>query len=458
MKLLFSVGACLSAALLLAACGGSLPQGAGPAPPSGDAGVPPGADRAQKSTLYTFKGGADGWYPWAGLLFQNGQLYGTTFSGGTGGGSNGGYGTVFKISTSGTKSTLYAFQNGADGANPQTGLTAGPGGVLYGATVYGGGAPCSYGGCGTVYQLIPSGSGYTESPIHSFQGGSDGAAPIGGLLVGQSGALYGTTVLGGGSHACSSASGTTGCGTVFELMPSGSGFTESVLYSFQAGSDGIGPRGTLIADGAGALYGTTAYGGGASACSSPSYNAGCGTVFKLTPSGSGYTESILHSFQGGTDGSLPRAGLVAGSGGTLFGATTHGGTHDVGTVYELTPSGSGYSERVIFSFDGKRGRGPSDENGLYSDGSGNLYGTAFGGGTKCNCGVVFKLIPSRSGYKERVLYNFKGSRRHDGRWPRGSLTGDSSGALYGTTTIGGLRKGKGGYGMVFKISPNGGKD
>jgi uncharacterized repeat protein (TIGR03803 family) len=432
---------------ILAGCGGGATPVAPSAPSQSTSGAPPSS---HYQVLYAFQGGTDGFEPFAGLLFENGQLYGTTFNGGTG--PSGGDGTVFKMSTSGTKTTLYSFQGGPDGLGPEAGLTAGSGGVLYGDTVYGGGGTGCSSGCGVVYELLPSGSGYAENVLHAFQGGSDGAAPIGNLLADQSGALYGTTLDGGGAAACNSVYDGIGCGTVFKLTPSSSGYTESVLYSFQAGNDGIGPAGTLIEDASGALYGTTEYGGAASACSSPSGNAGCGTVFKLTPSGSGYTESILYAFQGGTDGSLPRSGLLARSTGALFGATQHGGANGGGTVYELTPSASGYSERILFSFNGADGVGPSDLNGLYADSHGNLYGTALAGGKKCSCGTVFKLAPSGSGYAETTLYKFRGTRAHDGTDPRGSLTADSSGMLYGTTFTGGLRKGHG-YGIVFKISP-----
>jgi uncharacterized repeat protein (TIGR03803 family) len=441
-------GLAVCAALwVLAGCGG----GSSPVAPSVPFNSPGGAPLASHyQILHTFQGGADGVTPFAGLLFENGQLYGTTTLGGSG--PSGGDGTVFKMSMSGTKTTLYNFQYGTDGAVPEAGLTAGSDGAFYGDTTLGGGATECSEGCGTVYELVPSSSGYTEKVIYAFQGGEDGAVPVGNLLFDPSGALYGTTVLGGGSEACENASKITGCGTVFKLTPSGSGYTESILYSFQAGNDGMGPRGTLIEDTSGALYGTTEYGGGASACSSPSGNAGCGTVFKLTPSGSTYTESVLYRFQGGSDGLFPRSALLARSKGTLVGATERGGASNAGTIYELSPSGSGYSENILFAFNGPDGAVPADVNGLYADSHGNLYGTTVGGGKHYSAGAVFKLTPSGSGYTETVLYKFKATRKHDGFFPQASLTADSSGTLYGTTSEGGLRK-NGGYGIVFKISP-----
>ncbi len=250
-----------------------------------------------------------------------------------------------------------------------------------------------------------------------------------------------------------------GCGTVFKLTPSGSGYTETVLHSFQAGNDGAIPVATLIADGR-ALYGTTQFGGGTTACKSASGTPGCGTVFKLTPSGSGYTESILYSFKGGTnDGSRPRSALLAVKlfnrplsrlvGTTLNGGASGSGCSGTGcgTVFALDMHGN---ERVLHSFGVVSGDGllPFNQNGLYTDTNGVLYGTTSQGGTaRAFCGTVFKL--TRSG-TESILYSFKGARGSDGCEPRGSLTADAAGTLYGTTQAGGTHKQ---YGTVFKVSP-----
>jgi uncharacterized repeat protein (TIGR03803 family) len=447
VRLLLAAGAVVS---MLAGCnGGSLqvspPLSDGPSSPANHI-------SSGYKVLYSFHGGADGFDPFANLIFANGQLYGTTFAGGSG--PSGGDGTVFKISPLGGKSIVYNFQGGADGQGPEAGLTAGSGGVLYGATVYGGGATTCSAGCGTVYELVPSGSGYTEKVLYAFQGGSDGSAPVGNLVVDQSGALYGTTVEGGGSSLCENNYSGIGCGTVFKLTPLGSGYTETILYAFHAGSDGIGPRGTLVRHADGVLYGTTEFGGGASACSSPSGNAGCGTVFTLIPSGSGYSENILYRFQGGSsDGSFPRSALLVRGGGVLVGTTLKGGANGHGAIYELTPSGSGYSESILFAFDGADGAAPDDVNGLYARHD-NLFGTTAGGGVHYSGGTVFKLTASGSRYTETVLHKFKGDRRHDGADPAASLTADSDGTLFGTTPLGGIRnKGQGGYGTIFKISP-----
>jgi uncharacterized repeat protein (TIGR03803 family) len=383
--------------------------------------------------LYSFKGGNDGANPYGGLLAgTSGVFYGTTSAGGTSGD-----GTVFELTPSG-KVTLYSFKGGNDGATPLSGLVA-AGGVLYGTTESGGGASSCSGGCGTVYALTPSGSGSTERVLYAFAGGSDGAYPVGGLLIDKNGALYGTTQAGGGSSSCTQASEAVGCGTVFKLTPSGSSYSESVLYAFQGGNDGSQPESTLIADKSGALYGTTEWGGGTSC--SVSGSSGCGAAFKLTPSGSVYTESIIYRFQGGSqDGSNPRSALLAGESGALYGATLSGGAQSAGTVYELTPSGSTYTEDVIHSFSVKNGGDPSDENGLVADSSGNLYGTTTVGGRRaCSCGTVFKLTHSaHPRWVEKQIYAFAGSRFHgDGSTPYGSVVIDSTGHLYGMTYAGG---------------------
>jgi uncharacterized repeat protein (TIGR03803 family) len=442
------------AAVLLAACGGAGSGSAVPSIPGNSApSRQPGLHGYQ--VLYRFKGGADGEYPFGNVVVDaGGTLYGATNQGGAYGSASGGYGTVFSLSPSG-KTIIHSFAGGADGAYPQSGLTLGSGGAIYGTTDYGGGGAACSGGCGTVYALTPSGSGYGEQVVYAFQGGSDGEAPVGNVISDSSGAIYGTTVEGGGSSACAT-SAFTGCGTVFKLTPAGSGYTESVIYAFQAGSDGTGPRGGLIMDSSGALYGTTYSGGGVAACTGPSGNPGCGTVFKLTPTASGYTESIIHTFQGPPyDGAFPRAGLLLGKSGVLYGVTHNGGVHNNGTVYQLTPSGSTYNETIILSVDNyfKQGARSSLENGLYADGSGNLYGTTqIGGKQHCHCGTIFKLSPHGSTWTETLLHSFGGSRQHDGQQPRAGLVADKSGTLYGTTPYSGVGK-AGEWGTVYKIAP-----
>ncbi len=384
----------------------------------------PSGSRYTKTVLYNFCSQTyctDGATPFAGLIEDaSGILYGTTYNGGANGG-----GTVFKLTPSGngyTESVLYDFcsqsQGSAactDGVNPYAGLIEDASGNLYGTTNLGGtGVALVNGvyGYGTVFMLAPSGSGYNYTVLYNFCPSSstafctDGAAPNAALIEDASGNLYGTTALGGtGTHALECAG--IGCGTVFKLSPNGSGFTETVLYSFccQGGSnctDGAYPYGTgVIEDASGNLYGTTSA-GGVNSCDTP----GCGTVFKLAPNGDGsYTESVLHSFDY-TDGAGPDAGLIEDASGNLYGTTSSGGTGlswecegcSSGTVFELSPSGNGYTETVLYSFCSQGGTectdGAEPVAGVIQDASGNLYGTTeFGGANGIDWGTVFKLSP-----------------------------------------------------------------
>ncbi|MGA8535739.1 MAG: choice-of-anchor tandem repeat GloVer-containing protein [Candidatus Tumulicola sp.] len=418
------------------------------------------------STLYVFQGKPDAGGAFGGLLAgSSGEFYGVSNQGGT---HNAG--AVYEVSSSGSEQVLYSFRGGADGQGSESGLIAGNGGVLYGVTDGGGGAstcPLSY-GCGTVFEMVPNGSGYSEHVLYAFQGHPDGVSPLGNLSLDKSGALYGTTNSGGAATTCTDSTGVVGCGTVFKLTPSGSGYSEKIVYSFHGGSDGEFPKDTLIADAKGALYGTTYGGGGTSGCEPiSSGDTSCGTVFKVLPSGA---ERVLYRFQGGAnDGSNPRAALLDGKGGgdkrprPLFGATLFGGGANGGlgggTVFELTPAKSGYAERIIHNFSITPGDGvrPNDQNGLIADASGDLFGTTFVGGKgdsiKCGCGTVFELTPSGSGYTETILHSFKGLP--EGAQPRASLTADTSGTLYGTTFIGGDKQSRchGRCGVVFKVAP-----
>ena len=263
---------------------------------------------------------------------------------------------------------LHSFNgNGADGYQPEASLIFDAVGNLYGTTYWGG----TY-GFGTVFELTPSGGGgWTETVLHSFQpNGTDGNYPIAGLIFDAAGNLYGTT----------SAGGTYGFGTVFELTPEeGGGWTETVLLNFN-GTDGSYPHAGLAFDAAGNLYGTTGYDG--------TYHYG--TVFELTPTaGGGWTETVLHSFGNGTDGASPFAGLIFDAAGNLYGTTSAGGTYGTGTVFELT----GGREQVLYSFKSRYGAdGATPYAGLIFDAAGNLYGTTYWGGNYGD-GTVFELTP-----------------------------------------------------------------
>ena len=267
------------------------------------------------SVIHTFSGGSDGGDP-AGLTIDGaGNLYGTAVAGGTG------YGTVYKLKPSGSKwvlNPLFSF-NSSDGDAPEAPVIFGPDGALYGTTHSGGSGTCTingHTGCGVVFRLQPSASAcktalcpWTETVLYAFSGGADGAWPaFGSVIFDQTGNIYGTTYS-GGMGLC----GGSGymCGTVYELTPSSGGWTKSVLYTFAGAPDAGTPGNGVIFDSAGNLYSTTEFGG--------LYDQG--TVFQLVPSTGGWTENLLHSFQAGTDGGYTIVGLIFDLSGNLYGAT-----------------------------------------------------------------------------------------------------------------------------------------
>jgi uncharacterized repeat protein (TIGR03803 family) len=229
--------------------------------------------------------------------------------------------------------------------------------------------------------------------------------------------------------------GANNFGTVFELVSSPAGYSERVLYSFAGGTDGVNPFAGLVMDSAGNLYGTT-NGGGAN---------NSGTVFELVYSPTGYSERVLYTFAGGNDGAFPYAGLVMDSAGNLYGTTVIGGLNNSGTVFELINSSGVYSERVLYIFTASSGDGLSPYGGLIMDPSGNLYGTTYQGGANSH-GTVFELVNSSGTYSEKVLYGF-GASVADGANPFSGLVMDPSGNLYGTTSFGGSNN----SGTVFEL-------
>lgn len=274
-----------------------------------------------ESVLHRFVGGnTDGQGPAGSLtLDKAGNLYGTAALGGSSTGcglKDHGCGTAFKIASGGKESILHVFTGGSDGAYPVGGLVEDSSGNFYGTTGAGGGSSSCGSiaqGCGTVFKIAANG---TESVLHGFSGGSDGAYPIGGLLVDTSGNLYGTTASGGNTDDCGE--GPYGCGTVYKIAANGS---ESVLHAFTGGTDGGYPVGSLIEDGSGNLYGTTVTGGNSKNCGAGL--PGCGTVFEISAGGS---ESLLHVFAGGRkDGAYPMGGLLIGKSGHFYGTTLGGG-------------------------------------------------------------------------------------------------------------------------------------
>lgn len=392
-----------------------------------------------------FTGGQDGANPTSGMIIDGvGNLYGTSSQGGAHGG-----GAVFKLSYKNSVwvlTPLYEFAGGSDGAVPN-GVVFGPDGSLYGTTYTGGTGSCLYGtGCGTVFRLRPPATAcrtaicyWTETVLYRFTGGSDGGTPENGNLVfDQSGNLYGTTAFGG--TGC--IDGTNGCGTVFELMPSGGGWAEEVLYQFTGGSDGQEILAGVTFDKMGNLYGTASDGGNLEC----GIGYGCGIAFQLTPSGSGWTKNTIYTFQGGTDGYTPQAGLIFDGSGNLYGATRNGGSGfgDGGAVFELAPSDGGWTISALYGLSGPQGGGPVDSLAL--DTAGNLYGTTYEDGAHFY-GNVFKLTRSGGGWTYSSLYDFTGGT--DGGVPYCSPVLDSRGNLYGTTYYDGAN----GEGVVFEIAP-----
>jgi uncharacterized repeat protein (TIGR03803 family) len=261
---------------------------------------------------------------------------------------------------------------------------------------------------------------------------SGGFPSYSGVIADASGNLYGTTVDGGAYGFY---------GTVFELTPSASGgWTQRVLHSFNNdGTDGYIPYGSLILDPSGNLYGTTTYGG----------TYGFGTVFKVTPIGGDWTETILHNFNhNGVDGAVPYSGLIFDAPGNLYGTTGEGGAYDSGTAFELIPSAGGqWTETILHSFirNGSDGLYPTE--GLIFDTSGNLYGTTTAGGA-FNWGVLYRLTTTPTGkWTEKLVHNFGPA---DGI-PNPGLVFDASGNLFGTGTIGSY-----GFGTVFELTPKAG--
>ena len=327
--------------------------------------VAPAMQAQTFTVLHAFTGGGDGSQPSAGGLTSDnaGNLYGTAGFGGSytssckWGGTETGCGTVYKMTHKGSGwvfSTLYSFNGESDGYVPDQIVSFGPDGSLYGSTYWGPGTGCTGNGCGTVFKLQPPATAcravscpWTETVLHFFQGyPNDGSQPAFGYLVFDSaGNLYSTTAWGGPAGVA---------GNVYELTPTGNGWTEYVLHNFTGGYDGDASWSSVVFDNAGNLYGTTTFGGASSS----------GVIFQLTPSALGWTENVLHNFQLSTDGSGASGAVVRDTSGNLYGATESYGPNGGGTVWELSPANGGWSFTVLYAFTGTNG-GPN--GGLLMD-------------------------------------------------------------------------------------------
>lgn len=393
---------------------------------------------AQAQTLipiHDFTGGADGATPATGLTMDRaGNFYGTT-----GGGGRGRVGVVFKLTKKNSNwilTPLYGFQGGSDGSNPQSRPIIGPDGRLYGTTEEGGGT-CDASGCGIVYSLRPPATPcqavscpWQETVLHSFSG-LDGANPeSGSLAFDQAGNIYGTTQWGGAYYIDDTH---RGYGAVYKLSSSNGGWTESLIYSFSGGADGSRPYGGVSFDNRGDLCGATTSGGGP---------AGAGTVYCLTPSGSGWSESTIYTFQNQQDGFGPSSDLILDQSGNFYGTTTFGGSGGFGTVYELTPSGGGWTFNLLYAFSGDPSGGP--QTLLLANG--NLYSN-LSGYVDHDFGATVELVPTSGGWTQIVLHQFV--LGDDGGVPVGSPVMDSAGNLYGMSNLGGTY----GPGLVWEITP-----
>ncbi len=380
--------------------------------------------------LHFFSGGMDGSLPTSGVtLGGTGTLYGTTTSGGSGNS-----GVVYRLTerhSAWTLSSLYEFTGLDDGGVPQAGITIGPNGALYGTTAFGGtldagtvfelrppltvckavtcywietaihsftGNPdglnpgfgnlifdsagniygtTSYGGTndkGVVFELSPSGGSWTETILHNFGSGDDGATPESGVIFDSAGNLYGTTNFGGNSPNCES-----GCGIVYQLVPSNGSWTENIILYFDGSTSGYEPQGTLTIDGSGNLYGTTLNGGP---------DGGNGSVFELSPSDGGWTYIALVNFSGECN---PRPGVTMSAAGHLYGVCYYGGANTFGELFDLAYNGSMWVYSNLYSF-GATNDGHYPEGPVVLDASGNIYGTTVNGGMNQN-GVVWEFAP-----------------------------------------------------------------
>jgi uncharacterized repeat protein (TIGR03803 family) len=354
-----------------------------------------------------------------------------------------------------------------DGASPESSLTSDGAGNFYGTTQNAG---WTYGSYGNVFELSPNGNGgFNEITLHHFSGGADGAYPRSSLTFDSAGNLYGTA----------SDGGMYGYGVVFQLSRVGSNWNETVLYDFTNAGDGGNPWTAVIMDQAENLYGATIGGG----------PGGSGTVFELSPSGDGWTERVIYSLTDSALFPLETSGLTMDGDGNIFGAAGF-------SVFQLSSNGSGgWDSNVIYTFPPRYysidstpvvdkegnifgtimneykkkagtgqvykltrvnneweaqilaawGDGTGPEGGVVLDPAGNVYGTTVGGGTNGE-GTVFESVPKSQRYQKKVLWNFDGI---DGETPLGGVILDGAGNLFGTTWMGGTQ----GLGTAFEVTP-----
>ena len=366
------------------------------------------AQSVRLSILHQFTAGVnDGASPYSEVILgSDGVLYGTTWSGGTNAA-----GTVFRMNRDGSGfSAIHHFGNASDGATPFDGVIQGSDGFLYGTTFNGG-----TNGNGTIFKINTNGSIY--SVLYRFTNSPDGSNPYGGLVQGQDGALYGTTENGG-----------TGPGTVFKISTNGDNYV--VLHSFTNSTDASQPFGRLVQANNGLLYGTTFAGG----------TQFVGAVFQINTNGQNY--SVIHSFNGFSEGFSPECGLLVGRDGWLYGTAVSGGASGLGTVFKLNTNGSGYT--VLRSFTNSPD-GAHSYSRVTQGVDGYLYGVTSSGGNT-GMGTIFRVTTNGADYS--VLYSFHGAG--DGRIPNAGLFPTTNGIFYGTALMGGNTNA--GFGTVYSFT------
>jgi uncharacterized repeat protein (TIGR03803 family) len=407
------------------------------------------ARRFQEQIIYDFQAPS----PYSavnpgGPLFRgaDGGLYGPSY------GYPGGY--IVELTPQRSLRIVHDFKDASYGTYPSA-VVGDAAGNLYGTTFEGGDTRCLGGlGCGTAFELSPSGTSYVIHLLHVFEGGTDGIAPDS-LTLSANGALYGETAYGGSQLSCS-----YGCGTVFRLTRKGGQsleggqYRETILHFFQGGSDGVTPSGPIVSDSRGDLFGVTRN-GGAEKC--PDTEKGCGTVYELARHGSVYEEKVLYRFIGAKKGAAVPTSIIRSSDGILYGVTYWGGNPSCqfgcGTVFKLVASGSEYLAKILTQFGPAPGRAAREPSQLLLW-KNELYGTTGVGGT-CNggslfphgCGTAFAVdLATRT---TKVIHDFKGPP-NDGTAPSGGgFIAGSDGSLYGVTVSGGT----GGLGTIYRLSP-----
>lgn len=376
------------------------------------------------SVIHTFdERNGDGGNPITGVTIRGSILYGTT--NGSGRGQDG---TLYQLSLSGNN-WLYGLDTyfSPDAGGPTSRVAFGPDGHPYGVSLTGGNIG------GTVWRVLPpvricalaACSAWKVNTLHFFEGApQDGYGPSGDLIFDQQGNIYGVTNFGGAHDS----------GTVFEMMGSGNNWTETPIYQFTGGADGSSPIDGVTFDSNGNLFGVTIQGGANNH----------GTIFELTHIPSGWQETVLYNFTGGSDGKTPVGGLIVDGSGNFYGTTSEGGSGGCGTAFELSPSGQTWTLTTLASFSGSLSScGPRAK--LTLDSVGNLYGTTFIAGANQK-GAVFKLSNTQNGWVYTSLYDF--TEGSDGGQPISTVSIDTDGSLYGTAWAGGLN-----FGVVWQIKP-----